>query len=289
MIYTAASIIAMLLLVVMLVIILNLMGCKIMNEMEVSNKSGKLFDFSNEINQLEKMVLKEDDKSKAVDSPEFNYHIALLLAVYFGWCGLDRFYVGRVGTGILKLVTFGGFGLLWLFDAIFLLLNKTRDAYGRELVGSDKKEMTVLSLLALNGMFHYLYLGFYGLALVKVGILIFSLIFYSANIPALGTLLLLLYVTWAIIDLYLILSARINADVKGVPVNNAGTKYQSIALIFAVVGGFLALDRFYLGHRTLGLLKLFSFGGFGLWVMVDFILIILNSLKDSEGNEMIQG
>jgi len=260
-----------------------------MNEIEVSNKSEKVFDFENEINTLKEMVLKEGDKTKIVDSPEFNYHIALLLSIYFGWCGLDRLYVGKIGTGILKLMTFGGLGFWWLLDAIFMLLNKKTDVYGRELVGSDKKEMTVLSLLALNGIFHYLYLGFYGLALVKVGIIIFSIIFYSFNVPALGSFFLILYVTWAIIDLYLILSSQINTDVNGIEVSNAGTKYQSIALIFAVVGGFLALDRFYLGHRTLGLLKLFSFGGFGLWVVVDFILIMLNSLKDSDGNEMIQG
>ena len=66
-------------------------------------------------------------------------------------------------------------------------------------------------------------------------------------------------------------------------------KKNPIALILALIGGFLALDRFYLGYRTLAIIKLFSFGGFGLWVMVDFILIITNSLKDSEGKVMVQG
>ncbi|NOR79233.1 MAG: NINE protein [Methyloprofundus sp.] len=80
-----------------------------------------------------------------------------------------------------------------------------------------------------------------------------------------------------------------NSHMYGTPVDNSGVKYQSIALIFAITGGFLALDRFYLGHRTLGLIKLFSFGGFGLWVVVDFVLILLNSLKDSNGESMVQG
>jgi len=132
-------------------------------------------------------------------------------------------------------------------------------------------------------------LGFYGLGLVKIGLVIFSLIFYSFGVSFLGASFLLLYLLWATIDLYLILSNKITSDASGTVVNNEGAKYQSIALIFAVVGGLFALDRFYLGYRTLGLLKLFSFGGFGLWVVVDFILLLLNSLKDADGKPLVQG
>jgi len=277
----------MALLVTILIIILNLMGFSAMNELEVTNK--KLLDFENEINILKNIFLKKNDNTKVDGSSGYSYHITLLLAVYFGWCGLDRFYIGKVGTGILKLITFGGFGLWWLIDVIFILLNKRTDVDGKNLLDSDKKETTILCLLSLNGILSYLYLGFYGLALIKVGLIIFSLIFYSFNIPFIGSFLLFIYSIWAIVDIYLAISGRFSSDINGVVINNKGEKSQSITLILVLIGGFLALDRFYLGYRTLGILKLFSFGGFGLWVIVDFILIITNSLKDAEGKPMVQG
>lgn len=41
---------------------------------------------------------------------------ALILSVLFGTLGADRFYIGDYKMGIVKLVTYGGFGILWLID-----------------------------------------------------------------------------------------------------------------------------------------------------------------------------
>ncbi|MBA7716628.1 hypothetical protein ES703_125702 [subsurface metagenome] len=46
--------------------------------------------------------------------------IALLLSIFLGGLGIDRFYMGYIGTGILKLVTSGGFGIWWLIDLILI-------------------------------------------------------------------------------------------------------------------------------------------------------------------------
>ena len=45
---------------------------------------------------------------------------ALILSIFVGTFGVDRFYLGKIGTGILKLVTFGGFGIWWLIDVILI-------------------------------------------------------------------------------------------------------------------------------------------------------------------------
>jgi TM2 domain-containing membrane protein YozV len=50
------------------------------------------------------------------------YFVALALSVFFGFCGIDRFYLGYVGIGIIKLFTFGVFGILWIFDVVMISL-----------------------------------------------------------------------------------------------------------------------------------------------------------------------
>ncbi|WP_030438494.1 TM2 domain-containing protein [Actinoplanes subtropicus] len=55
---------------------------------------------------------------------------ALLLCFFLGSFGIHRFYVGKVGTGILMLVTFGGLGLWTLIDFIMIAIGKFSDKQG---------------------------------------------------------------------------------------------------------------------------------------------------------------
>ncbi|WP_370526194.1 TM2 domain-containing protein [Cellulomonas sp. JH27-2] len=77
-----------------------------------------------------------------------------LFAWFLGYFGVDRFYLGKVGTGLLKLVTFGGCGLWWLIDLILVLAGAQRDKEGRRLAGYDQHKKVawiVTGVLVLIG------------------------------------------------------------------------------------------------------------------------------------------
>ena len=59
--------------------------------------------------------------------------IALILSGLIGSLGIDRFYLGHIGLGILKLVTCGGFGIWWIIDFVLIAMRKVSDADGRPL------------------------------------------------------------------------------------------------------------------------------------------------------------
>ena len=70
------------------------------------------------------MTTREDgsDKSRA---------IALALGGVLGPFGAHRYYVGKIGTGLMQTLTIGGLGLWWLYDMILISFGSFRDRDGR--------------------------------------------------------------------------------------------------------------------------------------------------------------
>jgi TM2 domain-containing membrane protein YozV len=65
---------------------------------------------------------------------------------------------------------------------------------------------------------------------------------------------------------------------------NAGGQSQIIALVLCLLVGGLGVHRFYLGYIWQGVVQLLTFGGFGIWVLIDLIRIITGSLGPKDGS-----
>ena len=81
----------------------------------------------------EKLPSLEDSKAAKLTTIHFkNPTTALILSIFFNWWSVDRFYIGDIGLGLLKLCTVGGF-LFWAFLDFFLISGATRNRNYRKL------------------------------------------------------------------------------------------------------------------------------------------------------------
>ena len=74
-------------------------------------------------------------QSTALMLPESEKRIlpAFLLCFSLGVFGIHRFYAGKVGTGILQLLTLGGLGIWWLIDMIMIIVGSFTDGEGNRI------------------------------------------------------------------------------------------------------------------------------------------------------------
>ena len=68
--------------------------------------------------------------STELGNSEKSFVSTLILCVLLGELGLHRFYVGKIGTGILMLLTIGGLGIWLLIDTIMIATQKFKDSNG---------------------------------------------------------------------------------------------------------------------------------------------------------------
>ena len=63
-------------------------------------------------------------------------------------------------------------------------------------------------------------------------------------------------------------------DSKFIMLQAANLKDPTITLIISIVGGYFGVDRFFIGDTGLGIAKLLTCGGLGIWTIVDWFLIM---------------
>ena len=68
-----------------------------------------------------------------MEKSEKDWLTTLLLCIFLGGIGVHRFYAGKIGTGVLQLLTAGGCGIWTLIDLIMIITGSFTDKDGKKI------------------------------------------------------------------------------------------------------------------------------------------------------------
>ncbi len=95
---------------------------------------------------------------------------------------------------------------------------------------------------------------------------------------------------WYIVDFILIGVGGVtdaSGQVLARPTVGRPTRSQGTAFLLSLFLGTFGVDRFYLGYTGLGVVKLLTGGGCGIWALIDFVIIGMGHAKDADGNTLL--
>ena len=85
-----------------------------------------------------------------VSAGQRSYIVAFSLSLLLGLYGIDRFYLGYAGTGVLKFLTLGGFGIWYLVDLVMIMTNHKTAQDGTALNGyAQRRKLAIIILLVV--------------------------------------------------------------------------------------------------------------------------------------------
>lgn len=114
------------------------------DESQFCQECGAKAEEKNEVQKNKKKPKKKSGKT------------ALLLCVFFGFLGVHRFYVGKIGSGILTLITGGLLGLWTIVDLIRLAQNKFTDKHGNYLIVTENTSLKQRLIITLGSLIFWL-------------------------------------------------------------------------------------------------------------------------------------
>ena len=59
-----------------------------------------------------------------------------------------------------------------------------------------------------------------------------------------------------------------------------------VTLLLCFFLGVIGVHRFYTGHTKIGVAQVLTFGGCGIWALIDFIMILVGNFKDAQGRPL---
>jgi len=85
--------------------------------------------------------------------PEKKWGVLLVLSIFLGYLGIDRFYAGDVPFGVIKLLTGGGLGIWWIIDIFRALAGKFEDLSGNRIVSRKAAMEEIEALKEMRGYY----------------------------------------------------------------------------------------------------------------------------------------